>query len=320
MLKYKQGMKVKHSLSKSSSKHSTKSTNAFILKALLDASPYYISGSELASVLGMSRVGVWSRINKLRQNGISIDATQNMGYRISAEPKCIEENLLNAWLQKHSVEFGTLILENKTESTNSTAEHHLNHIKAAEPILVFANQQTDGKGRYNRKWISPKGGNIYYSLGFLPNISAIKLRLFTLYQGIEIAKLLRSFFSHENIMIKWPNDIFLNGKKIGGILTEAQVDCESIKSLILGVGLNINKSPSQVDKSLIKSSTSCWEEFRKKTPLHELSAKLVKSCILSYTNCIKNEKGYKISEIWKEYDYLHEKKNTIIDWSKDDSW
>ncbi|MEC7543604.1 MAG: HTH domain-containing protein, partial [Verrucomicrobiota bacterium] len=144
---------------------------------LLSASPYYLSGSLLAERLKMSRVGVWSRIDKLRKVGLCIEAAQNRGYRLAGEPNQLNIHLLEAWLSENAQPCKVFLRES-TDSTNSEAERLLANGNPA-PFAVLANTQTQGRGRLGRSWHSPRDGNLYLSVAFRPDVDLIKLRSFT---------------------------------------------------------------------------------------------------------------------------------------------
>ena len=288
--------------------------SCLLLRILLSASPYYVSGSLLAERLKMSRVGVWARITKLREAGLLIEASQNRGYRLSAEPKKYNKSLLEAWLKQLRTTCKISVLDT-VDSTNSEAERILANGEK-EPFAVISNHQSNGRGRLGRKWYSPATGNINISIGFRPNINLLKLRTFTLWQGTHIAELLRSFTANNSISIKWPNDLVINEKKLAGMLTEASIDTDQVKTLIFGIGININSSTKRFPKSLSKTSTSLKDLTDRYQRIHELSAQLIKTILLAYNKCIE---GYSEREIilkWEKLDALF-KRNVEVSNGKD---
>ena len=288
--------------------------SCLLLRILLSASPYYVSGSLIAERLKMSRVGVWARITKLREAGLLIEASQNRGYRLSAEPKKYNKSLLEAWLKQLRTTCKISVLDT-VDSTNSEAERILANGEK-EPFAVISNHQSNGRGRLGRKWYSPATGNINISIGFRPNINLLKLRTFTLWQGTHIAELLRSFTANNSISIKWQNDLVINEKKLAGMLTEASIDTDQVKTLIFGIGININSSTKRFPKSLSKTSTSLKDLTDRYQRIHELSAQLIKTILLAYNKCIE---GYSEREIilkWEKLDALF-KRNVEVSNGKD---
>tara|TARA_B100001248_G_scaffold215596_1_gene170390 strand:- start:6719 stop:7792 length:1074 start_codon:yes stop_codon:yes gene_type:complete len=313
--KLKESILVKRGIKKpkfEKKKKFTAEPNTFLLTMLLDSYPNFISGSLLAQTLGVSRVAVWSRINKLRLQGIDIGAVQNVGYRLVAEPIILNKNLVYAWLEHINYKNCQLFIYDSINSTNIETEKLLTENTSNLPIVVIANRQTKGKGRLNKKWTSPSGGNIYLSIGFKPNVEVLKLRKITLYLGMQIVKLLRNEFNTEKFMVKWPNDIILNEKKIGGILTEASIDSERVNSLIFGLGINLYQTPKlNRDKNKLKP-TSISHELGIKPSLHPLTARIIKTVVKSYNNCINGKIDPNFISKWNEYDYLNNKDISVL--------
>lgn len=280
--------------------------NTFVLRLLLNAAPYYISGSIIAQQLKMSRVAVWSRIDKLRKAGLTIEASQNLGYRLAAEPNNFNASLIRAWFDQIGNNCNIFVYDN-TDSTNDEAERLLAN-GANAPFAVLANNQTHGRGRRGRKWFSPGGGNLYLSLGFRPDVQALKLRNFTLWQGINICKFLRDFTGSDKIKVKWPNDIYYEDKKIAGMLTEASIDCERIKTLIFGIGLNINAPAKNYPKKLKRSLMTIQTLMGNQIRLHELSAMIIKIAMKSYIQTKSGESENLLIDQWQGLDAFYGKK------------
>ena len=286
-----------------------KDPSSYVLRMLLNASPYYVSGSILAEKLKMSRVGVWSRVDKLRQAGLTIEASQNLGYRLAGEPNKFNLPLLKAWM-KENRKTCEVFTHDQIDSTNNEVERLLANGQKA-PFAVLANQQDKGRGRMGRIWHSPKGGNIYLSMGFRPNVQAIRIRNFTLWQGLNICNFLRNYLGNDKIKIKWPNDIFFEGKKLAGMLTEASIDCERIKTLIFGIGLNVNVSSRHYPKGLVNESVALQDIIGEQLRLHELASKLIKIILANYNKTIVQDLHEELLKGWDEVDELKGKKIRI---------
>jgi BirA family biotin operon repressor/biotin-[acetyl-CoA-carboxylase] ligase len=125
----------------------------------------------------------------------------------------------------------------------------------SEGAVVLAETQTKGRGRLGRVWYSPKYKGLYFSLILRPKISLDKASIITLLAGVSICEAIKEA-SGLDAQIKWPNDIFMGNKKIGGILTEIKAEVDEVNFVVVGVGLNINND----SKSLIAGSTSLKEE------------------------------------------------------------
>ena len=311
MSNYPKGRKKGFGLNKKHDFKSEESPNSYLLRILLDASPFYVSGSAIADKLNVSRVAIWARISKLRKEGFAIEAYQNRGYRLASEPNNFNHELLTAWLMKVK-ENCKIHVYNTIDSTNSEAERLLVNGESG-PFAVIAKEQNIGRGRIEKKWHSPpNNGNLYLSIAFRPNIDALKLRIFTLWQGICICNYLQSFTKNKEIMLKWPNDIVIRGKKLGGMLTEASIDCENIRYLIFGFGLNINSKISHYPLSIKKLAYSLFEIKKESYRIHEITANLIKIIIASYKECYKGINPIKFSKDWNKLDALFNKRVSLL--------
>lgn len=136
-----------------------------------------------------------------------------------------------------------------TEEVHSTNSHALDNFSFfSDGTVVFAKNQTDGRGRYNRKWISDGSENLYVSFVFKPtNIESYPFSNLTQYLSVILCKFLENAFALKP-EIKWPNDILINGSKISGILAEAYSEKNEIKGIVLGLGLNVNLKKETLDK------------------------------------------------------------------------
>jgi BirA family biotin operon repressor/biotin-[acetyl-CoA-carboxylase] ligase len=126
---------------------------------------------------------------------------------------------------------------------------------AEEGMLLIAETQTDGKGRLDRKWFSPPGVNLYFSVVLRPKIDCAQATILALLAGVAVAHAVRE---RSGLIpgLKWPNDILIHEKKVAGILAELAADGKSIKHLILGIGLNVNLEASMLPPDLSKTATS----------------------------------------------------------------
>ncbi len=314
MNRYPPGKKQKKGQTRLVRKSKKSDVNSYLLQMLLQSSPYYVSGSLLADKLSMTRVGVWSRIDKLRKLGISIEASQNRGYRIAGEPDLFNLPLLEAWMRKVGSDC-KLTVQDQIDSTNSEAARRLTDGKDT-PFAVVANQQHTGRGRRGKTWHSPKGGNIYLSLGFNTNVKMIQLQTFTLWQGIKIAKFLRDLADSDKILVKWPNDLLVGDKKLGGMLTEASIDCEHVKSLIFGIGINVNASTLSYPSNIRTQSISLENHTKKKLRLHEITAGLIKVILDGFSECLDGIDSTKLNQEWGKFDALKGKKVQVTSGSE----
>src|SRR5208337_169124 len=216
---------------------STKSKQLEILKTLKENEGSFVSGEGLAEKLGISRPGVWKHINGLKEMGYEIQSQSGMGYRLVAVPdslahKEIVPNLKTRWLA-HSYHY--------LKTAGSTNDYAL--LLAAEGAphgaLVVAEEQTRGRGRLRREWVSYPNLGIYLSI-LLRNPLPVRIAPQSSYIGsLALVKMLREEFGI-TASIKWPNDVLINGRKAAGILTEMQSDQDFSRFIVMGIGINVN--------------------------------------------------------------------------------
>lgn len=224
-----------------------------ILKAFHDHPDQFISGEELSQACGCSRTAVWKHIEELRQEGYEIEAVRKSGYRLLAAPDSIlgEEIMLNLdsrFIGRHVISYDSVV------STQPLA-HEAAAKGAVEGTLILAEEQTGGKGRMGRPWHSPKGSGIWMSLILRPDIPLPTAPQITLLTAVAMAKTMQDVLGVE-ARIKWPNDIFIQGKKVCGILTELNAEAHQIKYLIVGMGINANLSLEEFPLELREIATS----------------------------------------------------------------
>ena len=210
-----------------------------ILCELLDHDPDFVSGTALARKLGMSRVGVWMHMEKLRAQGFEFEALRNHGYRIRRPPAELNPLLVQAYLKPRRQPLDLLWLP-EIDSTNAEAERQLAAARPT-PFVVLARRQSLGRGRFGRVWHSAGHGNLYASFVFRPRLEPGRMSTFTLWMGANLCDLVANFCSLQP-GLKWPNDLYFGGRKFGGMLTEARIDADQIRDLVFGLGLNVNHS------------------------------------------------------------------------------
>lgn len=147
-----------------------------------------------------------------------------------------------------------IVVYDEVESTNSIGYELL---KQGFPsgTVVIADRQTKGKGRLGRRWISPAGKNLYMSFALRPNITPKYATLITLTSVVACTTALRRY-TEIPVLIKWPNDMLVDHKKVGGILTEMKIEGEKIKAAVVGIGLNINMVEEDIPDEIREIATS----------------------------------------------------------------
>ena len=225
-----------------------------IIEIILNSSNNFVSGEELSKKLGISRTAIWKHINILRQKGYDIEAVNKKGYRLLSSPK----DLLNPQNIYHNLNTDTIgknIIHLETvDSTNDYLKGIANN--SQDGTVVISEQQTKGKGRLGRTWESKYNEGIWMSILLKPDILPYKSTFITLVIGAAIVKALNNL--KVPAKIKWPNDIIINNKKVGGILTELHAEIERINYLVVGIGINVKNLI--FEKELEKKATSLYKE------------------------------------------------------------
>ncbi len=204
---------------------------------MLENSDSAVSGEYLASAIGISRSAVWKSVNSLRKAGYKITASTNRGYSLAADNTAVCAAGIKKYLKNDN---GIDVSVFKTVPSTNTLAKKAAEAGGREKSVIIAEAQTAGRGRLGRSFFSPNGSGIYMSIILRPSISFADTPLITTAAAVAVCLAIEQTFSLSP-KIKWVNDIFLNGKKICGILTEGAVDIESGKFdyAVLGIGINL---------------------------------------------------------------------------------
>lgn len=281
-----------------------------IIEALLHAGEDFVSGSVLAEQLGVSRPAVHGKLDKLREEGFEVEAVRNRGYRISRLPEVLHPALLRHELNELGSSMG-LHCFSALDSTNNEAERRIASSESG-PFAIVSSCQTKGRGRMGRPWHSASADNLYLSVLFEPNIPPQQLQHFTLWAGICICRKLQEFVPDAPLKIKWPNDLHCKGRKFAGMLTEAKMDADSIRSIIFGLGLNINSNPNEFPDEIRSLATSLHAIRGEELPMSRLTAHVIVAVEEAYKICIENANTEELPEAWAPLNALEGKSVTAI--------
>ena len=281
-----------------------------ILRELLDHDPTWVSGSALATQLGVSRVAVWQHMAKLRAAGFTLEAQRARGYRITAKPAGPHATLIETQLKIRPRGFSLLVLD-ETDSTNDEAARQLAAGRPA-PFAVLARRQTRGRGRLGRVWHSEANGNLYLSLAFRPRVPPERMGAFTLWMGLNVCALLANF-ARVNPGLKWPNDILFDGRKAGGMLTEARIDSDQIRDLVFGLGLNINSPAAAWPSDLAPRAIALAELTGTPLDFNRLAAALIGRILLAYQKFVDGDYTHTFADLWHRYDILRGRSIVLLE-------
>lgn len=206
-----------------------------VLKQLEQHKGEYISGGELALTLNVSRNAIWKSIKNLEKSGYKINAIPNKGYRLATQNDILSCQSIEKYLNCNL----NIEVYKSVSSTNTVLKEMATH-GAPHGTVIIAEEQTDGKGRMGKKFYSPAGTGIYLSILLRPDIPAEESLFLTTSAAVATSRAIEDV-SDNKAQIKWVNDIYISGKKVCGILTEAAFNIETGKLdyAIVGIGINI---------------------------------------------------------------------------------
>lgn len=281
-----------------------------ILRELLARESKWVSGSALAGKLGISRVAVWQHMEKLRAAGFVFEAQRSRGYRLTRRPETLHAPFIEAQLKVRPRHFSLLVLP-EVDSTNDEAARQLAAGRAT-PFAVLAGRQTQGRGRFGRTWHSEANGNLYLSFAFRPRVAPERMPTFTLWMGVNVCEFLANF-AHVAPGLKWPNDIVFDGRKAGGMLTEARVDADQIRDLVFGLGLNVNSPAGGWPGDLARRAISLAEVTGAPLDLNRIAAALIGRVLLAYQNFVDGEHLKTFGDMWQRFDVLRGRTITLLE-------
>ncbi len=276
----------------------SQSPDVQILRTLLEDSAQFHSGQALAEQLGLSRVAVWKRLENLKKQGFTLEAIRNRGYRISGFPDhATEAGILSQLPQEAPLESLTLFEESK--STNSEVLRLLATEEEA-PLACITRKQPGGRGRRGRAWSGDFDGNVYASVGFRPNISPRQLGLLTIWTGLRLCRRIHRE-TDLPVQLKWPNDLYLKGRKIAGILSESTFETERITSLVIGTGMNVNMRTEDIPEDLRSSATSLAAESGRLFHLDRMIAAVIEESTHAVNECILGIDEDRLADEWSTF-------------------
>ncbi|MGI6705046.1 MAG: biotin--[acetyl-CoA-carboxylase] ligase [Clostridia bacterium] len=224
-----------------------------ILEILIGSKDQYISGEEISSRVGVTRAAVWKTINGLKEDGYIIKASPRKGYCLiempdRLEPSIVREGLKTRTLGKH------IYYYRQIDSTNKKAKELAIKGKP-NGTLIIAEEQTKGRGRLGREWLSPFGTGIWMSILLRPDIHPWDAPRMTLLSAAAVARSIEGVTKLKT-GIKWPNDIIVGQKKVCGILTEMNGELDQLHWIVIGIGINVNGEQKDFPEELHGTASS----------------------------------------------------------------
>ncbi len=269
-----------------------------------------ISGQELAEKLGVSRTAVWKAINSLKEDGFFIEGVSNKGYSLAVSSDLLSSEGIRLYLNDQYKEIPIKVYKS-INSTNTEAKLMIMN-NAVHGTVILSEEQLSGKGRMGRNFYSPSESGIYMSVILKPKLNMSDSVLITTAAAVAVSLAIEKV-TGVITQIKWVNDIYLNDKKICGILTEAVTDMESgtINSVVVGIGLNVKTE--SFPENIEYAAGSILKMDDNKFIRNQLSAEIINN-VLSILNDIPNRK---FIEIYKERSMILGER---VRYCKDNQW
>jgi BirA family biotin operon repressor/biotin-[acetyl-CoA-carboxylase] ligase len=272
------------------------------LLALLADGEFH-SGEELAEALGMSRSAIWKQLNGLTELGLHCKGVSGRGYRLNRRLELLDQSKIVDGLDDDCrANIGLLEVHDQLDSTNSYLSQHSQKAETLSSVC-FAEHQTAGKGRRGRSWVSPFGSNIHVSiLRCFPHSGPGEIAGLSLAMGVAVVRALKHL-DIPGITLKWPNDVYYQGKKLGGILIEVSGEAAGPCWAVVGIGLNVYLPSSEAEKI-----TQPWTDLSKIIGQRKISRNKLASTLLNQLIPVLVEfeqlgiKAY--LDEWRQYDCL----------------
>ena len=267
------------------------------------------SGEALSQKLGVSRTMIWKVIHGLQQDfSLEVQSVRGRGYRLTYPIELLDEDLIQQQLNvRASADLSKIEILPVVDSTNRYLMAAMSQGRI-DNRLVFAEQQTDGRGRRGRHWISPFGTNLYLSLLWHFNLSALELTGLGVAVAVALAEVLAPY--SRDIRIKWPNDILWQGRKLAGILIEMQTEANGPASAVIGIGLNL-RMPVFASENIDQPWADLQQACGHSVPRNEVAAALI-------NRLVETMNEYQCCGIqaflprWREYDVLKDRQVSVV--------
>lgn len=267
---------------------------------ILRESPGFVSGEAISQSLGVSRNAVHKHVKSLRKRGYGIVGVSRRGYKLEDEPCRLSMPLITERTAEGM--FGrSFRYHDEIESTNVEAKR-LAAAGAPEGTVVVAESQSAGRGRLGRRWTSPAGKGLLFSALLRPPLGMADAHLLTIVAAAAACDAIESVVP-VNVRIKWPNDLFIDDRKVGGILLEAAGEQDAIDWVVIGMGLNVNTEYSELPVALRRTAVSLKVASGRPVDRSELLARLLLALEESYLDAARNGFDGALGR-FRERDYL----------------
>jgi len=254
-------------------------TKDAILGLLRERPDSFVSGEDISRQLGITRAAVWKYVKQLESEGYQFEAVSKKGYRLLYSPDLLISEEIRPYLKTDTI--GQKIDHyNTTVSTNDEAKKLANRGEP-EGTVVIAEEQTGGRGRTGGSWASEKGKSILMSLILRPDAPLSESAAIASKACRTIGKVLGTYVPE--VEVQAPDDVFIGGKKVCGILTETAGELDRIRFMILGIGILVNEEKDGLPPAGSVPFTSMRLEAGKEIPRQQLTAQILNEFEKSYS-------------------------------------
>jgi len=218
----------------------------------------FISGEEISRQLCISRAGIWKHIRELRRQGYDIAALPHEGYRLVSVPDKLFPHEITYQLQTNII--GQKVIYKEEVTSTMDEAFALGAGGCPDGTVICAENQTKGRGRLGRNWVSPKGKGVYFSVVLRPRLELSEASKMTLLVAVAVCEALRGI-ADIDVKIKWPNDLMIGDKKIAGILTELNAEIDRVLFMVVGFGVNVNSALTQLPPQSASLKSETGQQF-----------------------------------------------------------
>lgn len=274
--------------------------NTRLIEQLADGQ--FHSGESLGRALGLSRAAIWKQVEVLTSAGLPVERVRGKGYRIAGGVELLSADRIRA-LARARVQTLPIHVALETASTNEDALA-LAASGATTPFVCLAERQLAGRGRRGRSWQSPLGANIYLSLCLSFEQGASALEGLSLVVGLGVLEALRRSGLDDRAGLKWPNDLWVGGRKLAGILIELAGDMDGRCQVVIGVGINLAPLPEAMAGEVAQPWTDLASEIGERPQRNALVADVLET-LLAHCDQFSREGFAPFRSDWQAVDVLH---------------
>ena len=260
-----------------------------VLKLLQANSGAYVSGEGVSEQLGITRAAVWKAVKALQRDGYEIESRKSKGYRLLDMPDRLSETGIRACLGETKLVGRKLICMESVDSTNAYLKRVASQ-GVVDGTVAVADEQTGGRGRRGRTFLSPAGKGVYLSVLLRPPVEPNELLPITGFGAVAVCNAIERV-AGVRPQIKWANDLVLGGKKLCGILTELSMEGESgaLQYVIMGIGVNVAHTREDFAGELESIATSLAVETGRSVSRAALAAAMIEELDALYVALLRHK-------------------------------